>query len=409
MVTALTLAVIGVVLVAMTPIGCGPANALKIKSISNRCVSWQTGGVVTTPTPTPTTFFGPTATPTFEPYTPPASPPYTPPASGPFPPDSGPASGAYPPFIPPASGSGGSTVPGLALNCRLPVYVGPPGSGGFIVFPGGNFIADPASAVTIPSPSPGESPPPQAVGPGPGYGYGYPGLSYDRAHSRWLPVPPNWASPDGSRYVHPSTDAMYVENVVTGATTELGRGHSWAVAGLTDQGVYATIVNQAGLWLLPYSGPAKQITTSGFWQFASAAGGFGTVTSAVPQGVANTIIRVDVNTGAISDWFTRRGAQSFVNGLDARGYPLIQVNYFGQGQGNETWDATGPGTAVPIFSSNQGLNQSGQPLADSHGVWFPMYYNSSFGQSTQGIALYVAGSGLYWMSSLGAQLGGACS
>src|SRR5229473_1289753 len=37
LVSVVTLAVIGVVLVAMTPVGCGPANAMGIKSIANRC------------------------------------------------------------------------------------------------------------------------------------------------------------------------------------------------------------------------------------------------------------------------------------------------------------------------------------------------------------------------------------
>jgi hypothetical protein len=394
LVSVLTLVVVGSVIITTTSLGCGPAQKLGLKGLLNHC---KASGPVAVVTSSPGPSGSPTGTPTtFPPFTPPASATDTPPPLA-TPPDTGPASGAYPPYYPPASGSGSTVVPGRTLSCRLPVYVGPAGSGGFIVFPGGSYVADPSSAVTIPSPSPGSpSPPP--------YGQGYAGLSYDRAYSRWLPVPFTNVSPDGSRYAHVSPDSIYVENVATGVTTELGVGHAWAIVGVENQGVYASIINQAGLWLLPYSGAAQQITSTGYWQLASADAAYGTTTSAVPQGVANTIIRLDLKTGAVANWFIRGGAQSSVFGFDAHGYPLMYVNYFASGGGYEMWLASSPTNWVPIFGSGQGLTTYGPPIADSNGVWFPMYYNS-----TSGIALYVAGSGFYWMSSLGTQLSGGCA
>jgi hypothetical protein len=219
------------------------------------------------------------------------------------------------------------------MNCRLPVYVGPPGSGGFIVFPEGAYIGDPKSAVTMPSPSPG------SPSPAPGYGQGYSGLSYDRAYSRWLPVPYAQVSPDGSRYAHTSPDSIYVENVATGATIELGEGHAWAIIGVQNDGVYAIIVNEPGFWLLPYSGASKQITAAGYWPMASPVAAYGGTTSAVPQGIANTIIRHDLKSGAVSDWFTRGGAQSSMYGFDAHGNALILVAYFANYAGSEMWDS----------------------------------------------------------------------
>src|ERR1700682_6213994 len=102
-----------------------------------------------------------------------AIPPNGNPASGAFPPsgDSASPSGPYPPYYAPASN--GSPVTTFTIDCRLPVYAGGPGSGGFIVFPGGSFIPDPASSVTVPATSPT---PPPVGGPGAGYGQGY-GLS----------------------------------------------------------------------------------------------------------------------------------------------------------------------------------------------------------------------------------------
>jgi hypothetical protein len=289
------------------------------------------------------------------------------------------------------------------VNCRLPVYVGPSGSGGFIVFPGGTFIGDTKSGVTLPSPSPG------SPSPAPGYGQGFGGLSYDRAYSRWLPVPYGLVSPDGSHYAHVSPDSVYVENVATGATIELGQGHQWVVIGVQNNGVYATITNQAGLWLLPYAGASQQITTTGYWAMAWSDAAYGGTTSAVPQGIANTISRLDLKTGAVSDWFTRGGAQSTVFGFDAHGSALIYVSYFVAGGGTEMWITTGPKDRLPLFDSLQlRISASGPSIADSHGVWFPAQVGSGYSYGSQGILLYAPGSGLYWMSNAGTLLAGPC-
>jgi hypothetical protein len=53
------------------------------------------------------------------------------------------------------------------------------------------------------------------------------------------------------------------------------------------------------------------------------------------------------------------------------------------------------------------LTDQGPPVADSHGLWFVFYYQAP--PYSQGVALYVPGTGLYWMSSYGVQLAGGCS
>ncbi len=80
-VTVLTLAVIGVVLVASTPLGCGPAKALHIKLSPTRCAN--VASTNSSPSPTLSPFPEPTANPNPEP----ASNPFPEPASnpGPFP------------------------------------------------------------------------------------------------------------------------------------------------------------------------------------------------------------------------------------------------------------------------------------------------------------------------------------
>ncbi|HEV2036181.1 MAG TPA: hypothetical protein VGU71_18645 [Candidatus Dormibacteraeota bacterium] len=403
-VSAITLILVGGVVLTMTSAGCGPAKALHIKSIENHCAL-----LAAETSPVPFSSGKPTFSNAPTPYQEPASNPFPvnpPPLSNPYPPYNpgasagnpytGPASGSYPPFFPSSSGAPAQTY---AMNCSLPVYAGGPGSGGFITFPGGNFIADPRSGVVLPSPSPGSpSPPPP--------GYGQPqfqnGLSYDRAHSRWLPVQSSWVTPDGSRYAYLSPDSIYVQNVADTGQIELGVGHAWAIVSVVANGVYATNPTVAGLWFLPFTGAAKQVIAGGYWQAAAGGFAYGTVTSAVPQGAANTIIRLDLNTGSQVDYFTRPSSQSSVVAFDTKGSPIIQAY---TPNGTEIWLATGPNVSAVLVVSTQGFNPNGTPFADSHGIWFPGYANYSGAD----IALFVAGQGLFSMASLGAQIAGACA
>lgn len=404
LITVLTAGVVGVLLVTMTPIGCGPANALGLKNISSRCVKPASALVVRTPSPSPypsSTFSAPTPLPS-----PSVAAPYTPPASPPMPPVVGPATAAYPPFYGPSTGSGGSFIPARSINCRLPVYAGPPGSGGFVVFPGGSFIADPNSSVALPSGA--ATPSPTA-----GYGMGgpsYPGLTYDRAYSKWLPVAMSSVSPDGSRFAYAMTaGSIYLQNVSDGSRVELGAGQQWTVIGVGADSVYAVNPNGAGLWQLPYSGSPRQIATAGYWRAVAAGAAYGTPTSAVPQGASNGIIRLDLKTGAITDWFSRGNSQATVVGFDVDGHPIVQLYYFNAGP--EWWLTTGPGTGTPIGGTGQyGGNRpnfQGAPVGDSQGIWFPGYAPNA----GAGFALYVSGSqpGLYWMSNIGGQLAGPCA
>lgn len=393
LVTVLTLVLIGVVLLATTPIGCGPANAIGLKTITSRCAK-----PLASASPSPTSSPSPSSSPTavFSP---------SPFPTNAVPPDSGPATGAYPPFHPAATGSGGVAIPGLNLDCRLPVYAGLAGSGGFIVFPGGAFVADPKSAVSLPSPSPGKPTP------SPNAGYGQPaGLSYDIAFSRWVPVASSQVTPDGRRYAFASADSVYVVDVPSGTLSEIGQGQAWNIVSVQAAGVYATQPNKAGLWLLPFSGALRQITAGGFWQVANADAAYGTPTSAVPQGATNVIVRVDLNSGATSNWFTRKNSLSAAVGIDSHGAAIISVIYFAEGGGSEVWIATGAGTGTPITGSGNGLSLGGSPVADSYGVWFVGTYtpNGNYYGAKSGFALYVPGQGMYWMSNFSALLAGGC-
>src|ERR1700737_433791 len=289
-----TLLLVGGVLLSVTSLGCGTGRSLGLK---------PAGGCAATADHQPAS---PSSTRPF-PAVASGGAPYMPPASAPGAPYVGPASqgqpaysfpgssSQYPPYSGPNGPASAGTPPRYALSCRLPVYAGPPGSGGFISFPEATLIADRRSDV-VASPAPAQN--------GPGYQGSY-GMWWDRTYSQWLPVPYAWVSPDESRYAFPGSDGVYVKNVSTGAVTELGSGHQWGIVDVEASGVYAVNPGSAGLWLLPFSGSARQITAHGYWQAATASAAYGTVTSAVPNGAANTIIKLDLKTGTTTDWFTR--------------------------------------------------------------------------------------------------------
>jgi hypothetical protein len=238
-------------------------------------------------------------------------------------------------------------------------------------------------------------------------------MSYDHAFSRWLPVPRQSVSADGTRYAFSTADGIYVVTVSSGAMTELGKGHAWTILSVGAAAVFATVPNAAGLWLLPFSGASpQQLTATGYWQAVNGAAAYGTPTSAVPYGTANTIQKLDLLSGTISDYFTRPGMQSYVAGFDAQGEPIIYASglYPNGTSGSDVWIGS---LYLMTYRTSQyggstGFNATGAPVADSHGVWFTGYYQKGYGNGGPVIVVYIPGSGVYALSSTGVQLAGGC-
>jgi hypothetical protein len=285
------------------------------------------------------------------------------------------------------------------LTCRLPISGGQFGSGGFVVFPGGQFVADPASIVVIPG----------VPTPSPQFGYGYApsnffGLTYDRAYSRWLPVPRQFVAPDGSRYVYPSPDSVYAVSVAGGPTLELGQGqgHTWNVLDVENEGVYATVqsnsnVVPAGLWLLPFSGGAVQVVTTGYWHAVGGGAAYGYEAPSAPSGVFQRLMRLDLKTGLISPWFDEK-SQALVIGFDARGAPIATL------QGNPQLLVLLAAPNAPTFiydgTPAMNLNLNNGVLADPNGIWVP---------TGNGLYIFGANTGrLDFVSQVSGPLAGAC-
>jgi hypothetical protein len=402
-VTLVTLGAVGAVVAISTPAGCsiGVGN-------SNRCRQAAQVNPTYTPGAKPGYVYSPPPVFQAPPNNQPASAPYYPngpdypPTSQPYPPgnlhnpnlppyefDTG-ASGAYPVGTVVASGSDYVDV---GLRCRLPVYAGGAGSGGFLVLPDHTFVVDPRSAVTLPPPSGTSSPLSNPYG-----GQAQYGLSYDFALGKWLPVQPQWVSPDGKHYAYADyASGIYVIDASTNAQVELGEGKRWQLFTVTNTSVFAEELQQAGLVEMSFAGATRQVTTTGYWQAVGGGAAYGTATSAVPQGVATTILRLDLATGKSQPWFQLDGAQPTVAGFDGAGHPLMWVNVYGYGPYmTYVWVVNGLGDATVLASGQF----NGSIITDSHGIWI---------SGNQQIILVKPGVGVFVVANIGGQIGGECA
>ncbi len=282
------------------------------------------------------------------------------------------------------------------LHCRLPISNGQPGSGGFIVFPGGMFVADPASNIVIagvPTPTPGP------------YSYqgNFFGLTYDKAYSKWLPVSRGMVTPDGSRYVYPSSDSVYVVRVAGGPIAELAprSGHIWTVLYAASDGVYANPLAQtqqavAGLWFLPFSGSPRQVSTRGYWQAVGGGAAYGYAAPSVPSGAVQSLLRLDLKTGASSTWLADMPSNSNVLGFDFQGRPIVLK----QSSPPTVVVVTTPGRTLTLIDGSVQNFYISWVLADGHGIWMA---------SGDGTYLFRTGFGLEKVSDVTGPMAGPCA
>jgi hypothetical protein len=233
-------------------------------------------------------------------------------------------------------------------------------------------------------------------------------MAWEPVHQRWLPVRTEWVAPDGNHYAYPSTNSVYLVDAAANTQVELGTGHQWSVIRVLNDRVFATIPNTAGFWVLPFSGAPKQVTAQGYWQAATPTAAYGMLTSAVPQGATTKIVKLEISSGAVSDWFSREGTNSSIYGFDAQGNPFVYGYYYSGGW--TLWLTKGASNAVVIATSYGPLQVQGTAVADANGSWFPAYYSQPYNNmNSSGVVLYVAGSGMYWMASIGGVIAGGCA
>lgn len=288
------------------------------------------------------------------------------------------------------------------FSCRLPISIsttagGNPSENGFLSFPSGAVIIDPA---------------------------GRGGAYFDRAFSRWLPVARDAVSPDGAHYTFvdlgdPGVFNVHVVDVRTGrdhVLREKGIGFSFPpfLLDYASEGIYigqAFERIQPGLWLVsPTTGAMRQISKVDTLQVSAGGGIFWSgeinpadanpvFTASSAGTLPDQIDRIDIRSGTQVVWLYQPGKGLALVALDIHGRPLMDV-YSGGTQvppKTDPIDHSATELLIALDSQTQRSIYKGQlveslggAISDSHGVWFG---------SPQGIYLYSDARGLQKVSN----------
>src|ERR1700730_5685165 len=219
----------------------------------------------------------------------------------------GPQQAAHPPSSTPSSHTIGypSASPSAAssLTCRLPVLSPTtstePVPVGWIYFPDGQFVRDPASL-------PGRL---QTHVP-----------SYDIAISDWVPVELKNVAPDGASYVlHadpslPKPSGFYIADATTGTRKLILAADgppqapaSWDVVDYASAGIYLSsngIKTVPGLWLLdPHTGKVILVEGSHYWSMAAVGAAWALDPPFGASAASYNVYRLDLRTHEVSTWY----------------------------------------------------------------------------------------------------------
>lgn len=231
----------------------------------------------------------------------------------------------------------------VGFSCRLPAFTSL--SGGFISFPDATFGADPAGGFS------------QLAGGGlvtdarPRLQSSVfnTGVFFDTVERRWVPVSAYQVSPDGAFYAYATYDPasgdpghVHVVDIASGTEKVLPAPappapfQGFEVADFTSLGIYlaANQVNSlpSGAWLMdPASGTIK--TLAQVVNVLRIRNGYAWTLQVDPRDPkppqpgkgtpGDSLVRVDLATGAKTEWVYRPGEQVWLQGLDSRGGTLI--------------------------------------------------------------------------------------
>jgi hypothetical protein len=280
----------------------------------------------------------------------------------------------------------------VQLSCRLPVSAGQ--GGGFVQMPKGPYSPDPSSTAAVSGPWEGET--------------------YDWSHARWLPVPPQWVAPDFLHYAYvDSNRAIHAVDVASGSDQVATSSGQWQLLGYQTDGIYGTTGSGqvSGLWRIPPTGGAPtKINATAYIQYVAAGYAYGVALN-YPAGSTVPVVRVDLKTGAATNWFSVPGSSAQVIGVDRDGHVLIDtVDSNGYGTTQTLWAVQSANAAVKLLQGN--LRFSGPTMSDRYGLWL-----TAFSQPNQGTYLLTtvsdASGGVHpvfdRVSDISGLLAGACN
>ncbi|MGH7776203.1 MAG: hypothetical protein ACREPI_03385, partial [Candidatus Dormibacterales bacterium] len=177
------------------------------------------------------------------------------------------------------------------------------------------------------------------------------------------------------------------------------------------EGLYFTKVGTQpgslpGLWTVGLkSGPARPVRASGVpleegWWWVDGGAAWG-LSAAVP-GVAQTLTRLDLATGAAAVWLRQPGASVSVLGFDAGAHPVVEIATGGAAPAlAEIAVLTSPEKGTRIYTRGSGPRMP-VPLdsvSDRHGLWL--------GAVDGSVWLYTRKEGLRKVAELPAGAAGA--
>jgi hypothetical protein len=282
--------------------------------------------------------------------------------------------------------------------------IGPTGTvtGGFIGFPGGNFTADPEGMFTRDQ-STGtvrwlSNQQPQLIG-------SLPLLFYDRPMSRWLPTNLAAVYPDRTRYAYVTgvdyvsglKQTVHIVDVSTGSERVFRAPHPFGagISAYTKAGIYLAGVGEAsdpGVWLLdPQNGSERLVTNAGVvLAVGNGKAWLGELTSSRFGSMIDTLVELDLGSGAKKVWVHRKKPNVNLIGLTAAWLPVVEIT----GEGVSLFRS--PGIGQRIYSGGHWLSSVS---SDTHGIWFESY---------DGIYLYSRGSGTHRVSATIGPPAGTC-
>jgi streptogramin lyase len=298
--------------------------------------------------------------------------------------------------------------------CYLPVVVnltGSPPQGELIDMTTGRGLYEPRGQFESDSAASGVRTTAQPILYGQSSGY------FDRAATRWLPVPSSSSvSPDGSRYAYTTFDTngprqLHVVDVATGLDHSflLSSGF-WGVVAFTEAGVYLHQSYEGigpGLWLAdPDTGAMRQVLKDGAVNMISGSTAWIGVWNAAdklpqPPGIGggdNEILKQDLVTGATTAWLYLPGTNLFVVAVISGGAVISSYD----GPNTKLWmvlSANQPQRMDFVFSTDPYMNFGGF-VEDTQGLWIG---------TNDGVYLWTARTGPVLVSDVAATPAGTCA
>jgi hypothetical protein len=277
----------------------------------------------------------------------------------------------------------------IDLNCRLPVVSstaeGSSGmtlQGAFIAFPTAQLVEDPAGAMHYRSVEADVATTATPVL----YGDGDVPF-YDKAQSRWVPARARQALADGSAYAYTTYNSQtalftaFVVDVASGSSRSFKVPAGWDpyVADFGAAGVYMSTGSALGgpgegVWLLnPGTGAIKDLgqihnvwtVRDGYAWVARFDSRDKTVWAPTEIAPANSLVRIDLATGAETTWFYRAGSYPWLIDLDSSGRAVVLL---GGPTGNRVLLIDRPGSTGQLVYS--GAIPLDYVQGDGDRLWF---------------------------------------